>query len=489
LGQNDALNTRPLPDGWTNTKVRVVLAVQYGKGLTSANRDQSGRVPVYGSSGIVGYHAEALTDGPCLVIGRKGAVGEVHWSEIPCWPIDTTYYVRPPSDLSAKYLYHLLRSLNLGTLDKSTTIPSLNRDDFYAETIPIAPLPEQHRIVAEIETQFTRLDAGVAALKQVQANLRRYKASVLKAACEGRLVRTEAELARAEGRDYEPADVLLERILAQRRARWEAKNPGKLYKEPKRPTTPGLPELPEGWAWAMVEQLVYVGTGATPLRSKAEYYQGGKVPWVTSGALNSPFVRAASGYITQRALDQTNTKVFPAGTLLVAMYGEGRTRGKVSELTLDAATNQACAALVFEGIASECKRYLKLFFQENYEQIRRLSSGGVQPNLNLSIIRQTCIPLPPLAEQRRIVAEVERRLSVVGELEKEVDAGLRRAERLRQAVLKRAFEGKLVPQDPSDEPASVLLEKLKAARRDHARKPLVGDGDGTPARTTQTSFL
>ena len=88
--------------------------------------------------------------------------------------------------------------------------------------IPLAPLPEQHRIVAEIETQFTRLEAGVAALKRAQANLRRYKASVLKAACEGRLVPTEAELARAEGRDYEPADVLLERILAERRARWEA---------------------------------------------------------------------------------------------------------------------------------------------------------------------------------------------------------------------------------------------------------------------------
>ena len=97
---------------------------------------------------------------------------------------------------------------------------------------PLAPLPEQHRIVAEIETQFTRLEAGVAALKRAQANLRRYKAAVLKAACEGRLVPTEAELARAEGRDYEPADVLLQRILAERRAKWEAENPGKRYKEP-----------------------------------------------------------------------------------------------------------------------------------------------------------------------------------------------------------------------------------------------------------------
>ena len=131
--------------------------------------------------------------------------------------------------------------------------------------LPLPPLPEQHRIVEAIETHFTRLDAAVAALKRVKANLKRYRASVLKAACEGRLVPTEAELARAEGRDYEPADVLLKRILAERRAKWEADELAKMtakgnppkddrwkakYKEPQPPDTSDLPELPEGWAVA-----------------------------------------------------------------------------------------------------------------------------------------------------------------------------------------------------------------------------------------------
>ena len=131
--------------------------------------------------------------------------------------------------------------------------------------IPVPPLPEQHRIVAAIETQFTRLDAAVAALQRVQANLKRYRASVLQAACEGRLVPTEAELARAEGRSYEPADQLLQRILQERRAKWEAeqladmKAKGKVpkddrwkskYREPVKPDTSELPELPEGWVWA-----------------------------------------------------------------------------------------------------------------------------------------------------------------------------------------------------------------------------------------------
>jgi|GEM_PF-1212631 len=250
---------------------------------------------------------------------------------------------------------------------------------------------------------------------------------------------------------YEPADVLLRRILAERRARWMADHPGKRYVEPQGPDTSGLPELPEGWVWATVEQLVDVGTGATPLRSKrAAYYENGTVPWVTSGALNDLFIDNATEFVTELALQETNAKLFPSGSLLVAMYGEGKTRGKVSELRLDAATNQACAALLFGGEAQDCKPFVKIFFRKNYDDIRRLSSGGVQPNLNLSIIRETLIPLPPLAEQHRIVAEVERRLSVVAEVEAAIDANLARAARLRQAILREAFAGRLVPRGDED---------------------------------------
>ena len=235
-----------------------------------------------------------------------------------------------------------------------------------------------------------------------------------------------------EGESYETGAQLLQRILETRRSQWKGK--GK-YKEPAAPDTTDLPELPEGWVWASVEQMAEVGTGATPLRSKREYYDGGKVPWVTSGALNEEFVSAADECITDLAVQETNAKLFPAHTLLVAMYGEGKTRGKVSELLIDAATNQACAAIVMEGLSAKVRGYAKLFFLKNYEDIRRLSSGGVQPNLNLSHIKATAIPLPPLVAQHRIVAEVDRRLSLVREVETQVDAHLTRGERLRQAIL------------------------------------------------------
>ena len=129
---------------------------------------------------------------------------------------------------------------------------------------PLAPLPEQHRIVAEIEKQLTRLDASVAALERVRANLKRYHAGVLKTACEGRLVPTEAELAKTQNRGYEPADRLLARILTERRARWQSQpKRRRKYKEPAPPGTSALPRLPEGWAWAILAQISDLKGGVT----------------------------------------------------------------------------------------------------------------------------------------------------------------------------------------------------------------------------------
>lgn len=160
-----------------------------------------------------------------------------------------------------------------------------------------------------------------------------------------------------------------------------------------------MPELPAGWCWTNVDQLGDVGTGATPKRGKADYYEGGTIPWVTSGAVGDSFVREASEFVTEKAIAESNLTLYPTGTLLVAMYGEGKTRGKCSELLIEATTNQALAAI--EPYVS-IKAYLKVFLLMNYEETRKAASGGVQPNLNLSLIRSIAVPLPPLTEQLRI---------------------------------------------------------------------------------------
>src|SRR5699024_5555369 len=172
-----------------------------------------------------------------------------------------------------------------------------------------------------------------------------------------------------------------------------------------------------------IGKLGTVGTGATPLKKESTYYENGDIPWVTSGALNENFVREASDFVTEKALAENNLSLFPKHTLLVAMYGEGKTRGKCSELLIEATTNQAIAAIVQNEAEKKTKNYLKYFLVENYNAIRRKSSGGVQPNLNLGIIENTIVPLAPLEEQTQIVYEIESRLSVVDQRSEERRVG------------------------------------------------------------------
>jgi type I restriction enzyme S subunit len=294
-------------------------------------------------------------------------------------------------------------------------------------------------------------------------------------------------LARGEGLETETGAQLLERILKERRARWEAKQLAKYaaqgktppkdwqkkYPEPVQPDTADLPQLPEGWVWATIDQLAAIGTGVTPLKSKSQYYDGGDIPWVTSGALNNEMVTEAIEYVTPLALKECRLEIYPAGTLLVAMYGEGKTRGKCSELAIPATINQAIAALVLEGTAIACRPYIKLFLLKSYDDMRNQASGGVQPNLNLRIVRSIAIPIPPLDEQQAITDTLSAQLEAAKDQGAAIELALKQSTAQRQNILRAAFSGQLVPQDPNDEPASRLLERIRAERAAHrkATKP------------------
>src|SRR5437867_4015831 len=159
-----------------------------------------------------------------------------------------------PPDVDTRYMFRFLESRRRELIEqgKGGAQPNISQDIIKNTRVPLPPLDEQHRIVAEIEKQFTRLDAGVASLRRVQTALKRYRASVLKAACEGRLVPIEAEVARKEKRSFEAGEQLLQRILKERREKCNGK--GK-YKDPAGPTLSELSSLPDGWTWASVEQI------------------------------------------------------------------------------------------------------------------------------------------------------------------------------------------------------------------------------------------
>ena len=390
--------------------------------------------------------------------------------------------IRPDGGIPSKYVLYSLRATEEELRAKSTgtTFEAIRGDNLRSHSISLAPLPEQHRIVAEIEKQFTRLDASVTALRRAQANLKRYRASVLKNACEGRLVPIEAELACSEGREYEPAGVLLERILAERRAYWESqeKRRGK-YKEPVLPDTSDLPELPEGWAWATVEQSI-LGTPQNGLyKPKTEYGDGTPILRIDDfqdfHLKDRIFLRRLN--ITPE--EEVSYGLQP-GQLIVNRVNSLSHLGKclvVPESLLPAVFESNMMKITVNRSVDSLFVAYYLRSQDGRARLTGNAKWAVnQASINQKDVCMTPIPLPPLAEQHRIVAEVERRLSVIQQAEAAVEASLARAERLRQSILKQAFSGRLVPQDPDDEPASVLLERIRAEREAKAQAPAASKG-------------
>jgi type I restriction enzyme, S subunit len=205
------------------------------------------------------------------------------------------------------------------------------------------------------------------------------------------------------------------------------------------PIESGLYELPSGWTWTTIDELAEVGTGTTPSRDNAAFFTGGTIPWVTSGETGQPFIRETAQHITETALAKTSLTVYPVGTLIVAMYGQGKTRGQVSELCLAATTNQACAAIVLMERSAVHRDFIKLVFDKSYDEIRELSAGGAQPNLNVGKVKTSLIPLPPLTEQARIVTRVTELRRLCADLRQRLDRSSTTQASLADALIEQAL--------------------------------------------------
>lgn len=430
----------------------------------------------------------ASSSGSKEVVGKSG--------QVPNAPVKASFgafctLIRPEAEMDDGYLGLYFQSPvyreAISEISAGSNINNIKSSELNVHRVPVPPRAEQTRIVEKLEELLSDLDAGVAELKAAQFKLAQYRQSLLKAAVEGALT---ADWRAARARSGEPQESgadLLQRILTERRARWEAKQLTKYaeqgktppkgwqakYPEPLAPDTSALSALPEGWSWASIDQIASVGTGVTPLRSNRTYFEGGTIPWITSGALNDEFVTEASEYVTASAMATCRLELFPAGSLLVAMYGEGRTRGKCAELTFPSTINQAIAAVVLDDTAEKLCPFVKAFFWNAYEAMRKQASGGVQPNLNLQIIKSLAIPIPPIDEQAIVEARLTEQLEHYDHLGVAIEVGLHQAAAQRKNILKAAFAGQLVPQDPNDEPASALLERIRAerAKQTGAAKP------------------
>ncbi len=390
--------------------------------------------------------------------------------------------VRLESPICARWLMHHLNTPQvrrmIAKLQSGTTRKRISRANLATVRFPIPPLQEQVRIAARLDELLSDLDAGVKALETVRAKLRRYRASVLKAAVEGALT-TEWRKAHPH---IEPASELLERILAERRRRWEdaqlkkykdtGKEPPKnwkaKYKGPSLPNTANLGELPSGWVWANLDCLKqfsmygprfssegYVADGTRVLRT-TDFDQSGRID------LNTPPMLA----LTKAELEAYQLE---AGDLLITRTGSLGTlavfQGGVSAI--------AGAFLIYYRLHQDLllPQFAFYFLKSpaGQRELRRRGTGVGRPNLNIPSIDSIPLPLPALNEQRAVIEGAEERLSVIDHLETDLETKLKSAQALRQSILKVAFEGNLVPQDPNDEPASELLRRIAAERSERER--------------------
>jgi type I restriction enzyme S subunit len=357
--------------------------------------------------------------------------------------------------------------------------PAIRPNDVRSHQLPIPPLPEQHRIVEAIESYLSRLDAAVGCLESAQAKLKAYRASVLKAAVEGRLVPTETELARREGRDCEPAQVLLERILKERRRRWEEAELAKLkasgrtprddrwkarYREPEAPDTSSLPELPEGWCWASLDQLL-----EEPLSNGKSVPDGDGFP-----VLRLTSIRGGVVDTTERKsgswgrLDPVAFTVKPGDFLIVRGNGSVRLVGR-GAVVGDPVEPVAFPDTLIRARVSRSgvlPGFLPYLWDSqpvrSFIERKAKTTAGIY-KINPADLANVPLPLAPLAEQARLAEEIDRLQSLNTSILGIAQRAQSKADRARQAILKWAFEGKLVDQDPSDEPAEKLLERIRAS--------------------------
>lgn len=375
----------------------------------------------------------------------------------------------PSEAIYAEFLKYLLKSptfLNyVNSLMYGVKMPRLGTEDALQSVHSLPPLKEQHRIVAKVDELMSLCDAleaqteasisahqtlvetllNALLLPQATANtasqsdislerpftnrfdmdwqrvaehfdtlfttsasIDTLKQTILQLAVMGKLVKQD--------HNDEPAAKLLARI---------AKEKAQLFKEGKIKKQKPLPaitdeekqfELPSGWAYERIGTFGIVGTGSTPSRSNPLYWEPAEINWVSSGETSNFFVTQTKERVSELAIKETNVSIYPAGTLIVAMYGQGKTRGQITELLEPAGTNQACAAIRLVDESVNHKDYVKLFFRKAYLELREHAAGGAQPNLNVGKIASTIVPLPPLEEQHRIVAKVEELMALCDQL-------------------------------------------------------------------------
>lgn len=409
-----------IPESWKWVRLKQVTSILYGYPFDSGQFNELNQgIPLIRIRDILLGTTKTFTTEEApdkylvnsgdMIVGMDGNFNVRVWGENPAYLNQRVCKISANSSyLMQEFLYYYLPKA-LAWISQTVsfvTVKHLSDKHLTLLLVPLPPVAEQKRIVSKIKELLPYIDRYERAWNKLEQFNSRFpedmKKSLLQYAIQGKLVEQRPEEGTAEEL-FAQIQEEKQRLIAEKKIK-----KGKPLAEITEDEKPF--EIPESWKWVRIGNMFNVGTGMTPLKSENRFYQNGTIPWVTSSLTSRRFITATETSITEYALENTSLTVYPAHTLIVAMYGQGKTRGQVSELLIDATINQACAALGNIIKNQILTSYTYFFFLFNYELLRKKAEGTSQPNLNLNKIKEIPMPLPPLAEQKRIVEKLEQLL-------------------------------------------------------------------------------
>ena len=489
----DEVSTHRKPGSWEVVRLGALVESQKGKKpkRQASERSSSYSLPYINIQAFEEGVIDSWTDGEdCRICNesdflmvwdgfRSGLVGKGVNGALGSTLVRINFPL-----IENQYAFYFLQSKyeQINSRTKGSGTPHVDPDLLWNYEFPVPPLNEQRRIVAKLEELFSELDKGVQSIKQARKQLKVYRHALLKHAFEGKLTTQW----RAANKDkLETPEELLARIEQEREARYEMQfkqwsttvkaweKAGRIGKKPAKPKKPPdtahspdassdkLPKLPEGWIRVRVGSICEVVRGGSPRPAGDIRYYGGTIPFLKVADLTrtaGAYIDTYSHSIKEAGLHKTRLVDPP----VLMLSNSGATLGVPKICRIRTTFNDGIAA--FLGLGENDLPYHYYFWTSKTLELRAINQGAAQPNLNTRLIQDVVIPLCSKKEMQNVARDIGKALSKCDRLNADIDIQLARLGSLRQSILKRAFSGQLVAQDPDDEPASALLARIQAER-------------------------
>ena len=336
-------------------KIKLGDVIDFKNGKSVKKSD--GVIPLYGGNGILGY-TDKSNFSHTIVVGRVGAYcGSIYVEENSCWVSDNAISGVPKEGQDLTYLYYVLKSLNLNSKQIGSSQPLITQSMLKDMVVDIEINIEKQKRIAN---SISIIDQKIQTNNQINQELE----AMAKTLYDYWFV--QFDFSDQNGKPYKSSG-------------------GKMVYHPELKR-----EIPEGWEVEKIENIAQTGSGGTPKSTNVSYYSNGEIPWINSGELEQTVITSTSNFITEEGLNNSSAKLFPSGTILVAMYGA--TAGKVSFLTFEASTNQAICAIMLKDI--RMRYYLKNVIEDLYQYLVKLSTGSARDNLSQDMIKNIKVVIP-----------------------------------------------------------------------------------------------